>query len=143
MSRSKKNEKIAATQLPPTSAVQALPQPPRELPEPRDMVEYLGLAAEVAESVVYVRNSRWPGAAEDFPHEPALRTCDKYFREAKGGPLYIDEPVTRADVAACRRKATALAARGFRYVYIDRGPSGLDPSVESVLAQLGGERGVA
>lgn len=142
MSKKNKNEKVAASQLAPSELVDKSDMPPAER-EPRDMREFLGLAAEIAQDTTYVRNSRWEGSREDFPHEPTLRTCDKYFKDAEGGPLYIDEPVTKADLANCKRKAEALRARGLRYVYIDRGPRGIDPDIEDVMAQLEDTRGVA
>lgn len=137
----RKNDQIAATQIAAGDIVDKsdMPAPERE---PVDAREFLGLAAEIARDTIHIRNSRWPGAAEDFPHEPALRTCGKFFRDAEGGPLYMDEPVTKGEVEHCKRKADKLRARGLRYVYIHR-INGIDPSIDSVLEQLGDLRGVA
>jgi hypothetical protein len=140
-----KNDKVAVAQVAPSEVVDKgdMPAPDRE---PRDMKEFLGLSAEIAQDTVYVRNCRWPGGAEDFPHVPLMRTCNKFFAGADGGPLYIDEPVTAREADACRVKQRAMHKRGLRHVFIYRGAKGLDPSVEDVLSQLkgmGAERGVA
>lgn len=142
MSKNKKNPQIAATQVGPSELIAPSDLSPPEHPEPRDVREFLGLSAELAQDTLYIRSSRWPGATEDFPHEPDLRTCEEFFKDAVGGPLYIDKPVTKGEVANCLRKAAAMRARGIRYVYIFR-LNGIDPSIESVLAQLGDVRGVA
>jgi hypothetical protein len=146
MAKKNPHDKVAAAQIGPSEIVDKGDMPAAER-EPSDAREFLGLSAEIAQDTIYVRNSRWDGAREDFPHEPRLRTCGKYFAGAVGGPLYIDEPVTKRDVSDCKRKAALMRARGLRYVYIHR-INGMDPQPETVLAQLNApaeseQRGVA
>lgn len=135
MGRPRKNPLIAATQI-------TAPQEgkPKEWPERKDVRELLGLSAEVAGDMFYIRNTRIPNAATHFPTDPLKRTVDKYFGDAKGGPLYIDEPVTESDIEICKEKAAAMAKEGVRYAYIAP-----DMELKDVLAQLEpeAERGVA
>lgn len=104
-----------------------------------DVKQYLGLSAQVAQDTTYIRNTRYPNAAKHFPVDPIMRTVDKYFRDAVGGPLYLDEPQTELDIARCKKKAEVMRIERLRYAYIAP-----DMELEDVLAQLEeGSRGVA
>jgi hypothetical protein len=137
MAKKHKDPMIAAAHVAPAdfTGASTAEKPARELPEPRDMNEYLGLSAEVAGSTTCSRNARWPEARDDFPHDPLLRTCDKHFAFAVGGALFIDEPKTRRDLESCLKKAPKLREHGHRYVYIDRTRTD-EPTPDQVLAQL-------
>lgn len=121
---------VAASQLSPTSHFQA-----EDHDEPTgklfDRAEYLGLSAQVAQDTNCTRNTRLPNGSEYFPVHPAKRTIDKYFQFAKGGPLYIDEPITKGDEAVCLEKAVIMKKMGLRYCYI-----GSEMELGDVLAQL-------
>lgn len=103
----------------------------KPLPEPRDMQEFLGLAAQVAKDTDYVRNTRWQNAMVHFPVDPLMRTVEKYFKHAKGGPLFVDTPQTLKEVEDCKVKAMAMAKEGLRYCYIAP-----EMELEDVTAQL-------
>lgn len=75
-------------------------------------------------------NWRWPEAAEDFIDEPWLRCVRKYFRDAEGGPLLIDEPTTPEELVRCERKAVKLRARGYRYAILRFGATEADDIME-------------
>jgi len=77
-------------------------------------------ADKIAKSRLYVRNWQWPGAREDFPHEPGMRAVDKYYPYAAGGPLLVDEPTTARDLDDAKRRAKFVQKRGYRYVYLTR-----------------------
>lgn len=93
--------------------------------------ERIGLAAKVAENTLHVRNWKFKNADRHFPHEPLLRRVDKYFGQAKGGPLYVDEPVSDLDVNHCKRKAVVMASEGLRYCYLTK-----DMNLSDALKQL-------
>lgn len=83
-----------------------------------DQRAYLGVAAEVAQDTVYMSHTRWTNADKHFPHDPLLRTVDRYFPHAVGGPLHVDQPTTAQDVENCKRKAEAMKSEGLRYCYV-------------------------
>ena len=115
--------------------------PEADLPnkEPMDGRKYLGLAGDVAQDVVYVRNTRFPNGYLHFPVEPLMRTVDKFFPQAVDGPLYIDEPVSKREIADCKRKAAAMKLEKLRYAYIAP-----EMTLEDILKQLEEDhRGVA
>lgn len=141
MPRHKKNPEVAAIQLKPTEIIHSQKElrTTQELPEPRDMKAYLGLSAEVAQDTIYTRNTRTPNGMVYFPTEPIMRTIDKFFIGAVGGPLYIDEPQTETDIKRCLRKVPMMKEQGHRYCYITP-----EMDLEEVLIQLEGDhRGVA
>lgn len=112
----------------------------KERPEPRNMMRFLGIAAEVAQDTTYIRNTRIPNPMKHFPNDPLKRTVDKYFRDAVGGPLYIDEPTTALDIKYCEEKAKVMRIERARYAYIAP-----DMDIGDVRAQLEtyeSERGV-
>ncbi len=96
-----KNEKMAVAVSKPTQMT-ATKAEARKLngkrADKQDPKQEIGLAAQVAGITTYVKNWRIPHAQKNFPYDPLMRTVDKYFQYAKGGPLYIDEPTNPADV---------------------------------------------
>ncbi len=103
-------------------------------PRPEDMrpsEHKIGLAAQVADSTTYCRNWKFKNSDKHFPHEPLMRRVDKYFSYAKGGPLMVDEPTNKLEIAECTRKAVALRKEGHRYCFITK-----DMTLAEALAQL-------
>ncbi len=120
------------------SVLDPLPEPPREAepdrpppaialinPERRQRSVGEPIASDVAKTRIHIRNWRWPGAVNDFTLEPWLRTVDRFYINAVGGPLAVDEPRPRTGLGFedCRRKAKALFKRGIRYLVIEDGMS--------------------
>lgn len=79
-----------------------------------------GLASKIAESDLSSRNFKFKDAETHFPLRPTWRTVDRYFPNAKGGPLLVDEPEDKADIDACAEKAKVLKKLGYRYVYLTK-----------------------
>lgn len=94
--------------------------------------KFVDLSNTLAESSFYHRNWKWIGADQHYPNHPLMRTVAKYFPHAKGGPLYIDEPVLKEDIDACYIKQKVMKKLGYRYVV--REP---DSTLEHMLQQLG------
>jgi hypothetical protein len=123
-----KNNPIGAAQLPsPEKTTQVW----RKEPTSQENKEVLTIAGKIAKSPIYCRNYKIPNAIRHFPVEPLMRTVDKYFQFADGGPLWVDEPVSERDVINCRRKAEAMAKEKARYAYIEK-----DMTLNDVLGQL-------
>lgn len=120
MAKKIKNEKVAATQLRSS-----------ELSHERisekgtfNHEQYLGVTAKIAGTTICNRNWKFKNCDKHFPVEPLLRTVDKYYPGAKGGPLYADEPVTEEDEKDCVRKAKALKSEGLRYIWVKTNDDG-------------------
>lgn len=129
-----KNDRIAAAQLKPTDLTADSAEARRLNPkDPLDRVALLGLAAQISESTIYCGNWKFQNALKHFPHEPMLRTVDRRFPYAKGGPLLVDQPNSDLEEAECVRKAKAIASEGLRYVYISK-----DMTLGDLDAQLKG-----
>lgn len=127
MGRPKKyqNENVAMVVVHPESEDKPIER------EPRDVNKFLGVAAQLAKSTVYCGNWKFKNAEKHFPHAPLMRTVDKYFPYANGGPLFVDQPVTEQDETACQKKAKAMKQEGQRYVYITK-----DMNLEDALVQM-------
>lgn len=104
----------------------------------QDPVREIGLAAQVAGSTTYVRNWKIPRAREHFPFDPLMRSVDKYFQFAKGGPLFVDEPKTPADIERCKQKAKVAAKEGIRYCYVTLGMK-IDEARKQIVEQAKGK----
>lgn len=77
------------------------------------------LAARLAgDTIGAMRNFRIRDAEKHFPHQPMMRTVEKYYPYAKGGPLLVDEPNTEREVTACQEKAKILKSLGYRYLIL-------------------------
>ncbi len=116
-----KNEKMAIAVTKPTEPTMTKVEARKlngKRPDVQDPAREIGLAAQVAGITTYVKNWRLPRARENFPHDPLMRTVDKYFQYAKGGPLYVDEPTNPTDVERCKAKAKVAAKEKIRYCYI-------------------------
>jgi hypothetical protein len=79
-------------------------------------------AEKLAGDRICVMNWKFPDADETFPNHPWLRCIRKYFRDAIGGPLAIDEPQLPHEVKRCEERAAVIhkiaKKHGFRYVMI-------------------------
>lgn len=126
----KKNAQVHATQIKATTLTESAP---KEL-KGHDAEAYLGLAAKVAKSTVYYRYKRIPNAEKHFPLRPLLRSVEKYFPYAEGGPLWLDEPTDEQELRECGEKAAAMKAEGLRYIIIPRGLNDID--VNDALSKI-------
>jgi hypothetical protein len=75
------------------------------------------LASDIAGSPLTVKNWRIPGAFELFPNAPSFRQVDKFYHHAPGGPLAVDDCISReaADRATGIKKLLCQRA-GIRYL---------------------------
>lgn len=129
-----KNQDLGVAVLPSTKPTLIKP---KEL-KGYDAAAFLGLAAKLAQDTQYTGNWRIPNALKHFPTDPILRTVEKYFPYAVGGPIYIDEPTDDVELEQCQKKAIALHEEGMRYFIITREMH--DMEEHDALEQL---RGVA
>lgn len=86
-----------------------------------DNKRYSKATEMLAQSDFCMQNEPIPGGLEAFPaynNMWFMRYADLYYPQAKGGPLYLDTPVSRAEIAVCEKKLQAYRARGVRYTYI-------------------------
>lgn len=135
MSKPKKNSDIGVAQLKPTKMEE---NPDKTVLRREQPDASLTIEAQLAGIHLYCRNFKFKNAAVHFPHDPLLRTVDKYFQFAKGGPLYVDLPTNDVEIAWCKKKAPALWQEGLRYVWITQ-----EMTLEEAWAQLEDPRGVA
>lgn len=85
---------------------------------------------KIAGSKICLMSWVFPGAREAFPHEPKLRSVQKYFPYAEGGALLVDEPERLGDELECQRKAKVIRKLGFRYLILTRSMSENDARFE-------------
>ncbi len=84
------------------------------------------LAERIAQSKIYMGNWCWDIEREHFKDAPRLRTVDKFYPYAQGGPLLVDEPRSAYEVEECKRKAVVLKSLGMRYAYLTLGMQDID-----------------
>ena len=94
----------------------------------------LAIADQIAESAVWFRNWKYPGADKLYPLDPYMRFVDKYYPYAKGGPLLVDEPATELEYRKSLEKQVVLKRAGFRHIVIRMLPA---TSLYEAREQLG------
>lgn len=81
------------------------------------------LTDRLAGDEFFVTKWKMPKASEYFPTEWRMQHADLYYPYAVGGPLFIDQPTTTADIALCERKRQTLLKTEIRYIYVLGGQS--------------------
>lgn len=87
---------------------------------------------QLAESDHYMRNEPIPHGLDLFPPSGYLffmRYSDLFYRYAKGGPLYVDTPISATEIMYCEKKLQAYRSKGVRYTYIKSGEDCLEASM--------------
>jgi hypothetical protein len=93
------------------------------------------LADQLAEHNVFFRNWVFPvsvGLKADPNYK--MNTNDLYYPYSPKGPLFIDMPITAADIAICEKKKLLLKDSGIRYLFIKPGQSYEDVRVDMMEA---------
>lgn len=88
----------------------------------------------IAQDQLFIRNVKYSGADEDYPHEHQglFRFVSKIYPNAKGGPLYVDEPKNPNEIHRAWDRHEKMVARNLRHVIFEK-----DTSYEHLLEQLG------
>lgn len=73
---------------------------------------------QVADDIVYYRNEHVKALAEAFPADKDMMYVDRFYPNAKGGPLYIDSPATRLEEKNCLEKAHVMLKAKLRYAFV-------------------------
>ena len=90
------------------------------------------LIGQITKSQITFKNWKFPDADILFPNEPIMRTVDRYYPMAEGGPIFIDEPMYDDDLPVCEKKAKFLREKGIRYIYLTK-----TTTLHDVALQLG------
>lgn len=101
--------------------------------------EFRTLAEQVAQSKDVIGNWKIPNADKLFPVDIDSRFVDKYFPNAKGGPLYVDEPTTEVKMVKAYEKQKHLKKMGHRSIVIEKDAAfkDLQTSYLDCLEQMG------
>lgn len=81
-----------------------------------------------------IRNVKYPGADQDYPEDQhaLFRFVSKYYPNAQGGPLYVDEPRNENEIYRAHERQAKMKARKLRHVVVDS-----DSTYEDLMMQLG------
>lgn len=100
-------------------------QPTLDVDQPTPTVSergsYRSLAEEIAQSKYFERNKFVQVLKEKFPHQANLWTIDRFFPYAKGGPLFVEEPTYKHEMAESKLKRDALMGQPGRFLIIEAG----------------------
>lgn len=113
---------------------QDVPDKPNKLHIAEKNNELTSVADKIAGDVFHYKNWYYPNSRIYFPEHGELRFVEKYYPNAKGGPLYVDEPLFEADITDCYKKLPALKDQGLRYVIIKPGQT-----IDNVCSEFLGE----
>lgn len=95
---------------------------------------FISLAAQIAEDNLFITNVKYPGADKTYPDpkDADFRYVNKMYPNAKGGPLYVDEPITERDMLRSYARQKIIKKLGLRYIVIEK-----DSTLEDCWVQLG------
>ena len=94
--------------------------------------KYSKTSEMLAQSDFAMKNEPIPHGLELFPPYNNLwfmRYANLYYPHAKGGPLYIDMPISRIEEKYCEKKLEAYRKKGIRYTYIKSGDDAYDAAM--------------
>lgn len=96
--------------------------------------EYLYPVDMLAQDKLVIRNVKYPGSEFDYPDDlnALFRFVSKEYPNAKGGPLYVDEPKNVVEVHRAYERHEKMKQRNLRHVVIEH-----DSTLEHLLDQLG------
>lgn len=121
----KENKKVYAKVIPPPDSKAVRYQDDTSRTEERLLLYYdrrhrfVATSDQIAESLHYQINWKWPESDKFFPNDPDMRLVDKYYPYAKGGPLLVDEPRGKEAVDKAYKKQKVLKAQGLRHLVIE------------------------
>ncbi len=95
--------------------------------------EFLYPVEKIAQDNVCIMNVKFPGADEAYPqvHEALFRFVSKLFPNAKGGPLYVDQPKNEKEVYRAYERHKVMIKLKLRHIIAEK-----DSSYEHLLEQL-------
>ena len=96
--------------------------------------EYLYPLERIVQDRLVIRNVKYPGADEDFPHshQALCRFVTMFYPNAKGGGLYVDEPLHEQQRLRAYDRQKKMKARKLRHLVLER-----NSTYEELLEQLG------
>lgn len=121
----KENKRVYAKAIPPPDSMAVRYKDDAHMTEERLKAYYdrrhkfVATSDQLAESLDYVLNWKWPGSDAFYPNDPDMRLVDKYYPRAKGGPLLVDEPRGKHEVDLAYKKQKVLKSQGFRHLVIE------------------------
>ena len=142
-SRDMADKSVYARAMPPRSKQGTADRyPDQDSPKHRAAIEkcdarkrLIAVSDQIAKSLVWFRNWKWPGSEDMFPRSVEMRTVEKYYPYAEGGPLLVDEPRDERDVVLCYEKQKVLKKLGFRHIVVESYPRAT--TLFDALEQLG------
>ena len=96
--------------------------------------QYIYPLDRLVEGTPVVRNIKFPHSDDYFPEptQALFRFCSKFYPNAKGGPLYVDEPKNDKEVVRAYERHKILKEMKIRHVVVEK-----DSTYEDLLTQLG------
>lgn len=96
--------------------------------------EYRYPIERITQDKIVIRNVKFPGADEAYsmPHQALMRFVSAYYPNAKGGPLYVDEPKNETEVHRAYERHKVMIQLKLRHVILEK-----DSTYEHLLEQLG------
>jgi hypothetical protein len=96
--------------------------------------QYLYPIERITQDHTVVRNVKFPDADKYYPNstQALFRFVSKFYPNAKGGPLWVDEPKNEGEIYRAYERQKVMKKIGLRHVVYEK-----DTSYENLLEQLG------
>lgn len=96
--------------------------------------EFIYPIERITQDKTVIRNVKFPGADEAYPHahQALMRFCTSFYPNAKGGPIYVDEPKNDQEIHRAYERHKVMMKNKIRHLIVEK-----DTTYEHLLEQLG------
>lgn len=96
--------------------------------------EFLYPLERIVQDRLVIRNVKYPGADEDYPlnQDALFRFVTMVYPNAKGGPIYVDEPIHEKQRVRAYERQEKMKKRKLRHIVLEP-----NSTYEDLLEQLG------
>ncbi len=96
--------------------------------------EFLYPLERITQSKLCFRKEKFPGADDVYPepHQALYRFVSKFYPNAVGGPLYVDEPQNELEIHRAYERQKVMKKLKLRYLIVEK-----DSTYDMLLEQLG------
>jgi hypothetical protein len=99
--------------------------------------KFTNLADQLAQSHYTCRNCKFPGSEQIYtdPLQSSMKFVTKFYANAKGGPLYVDEPMTEKQMLEAYERHKVMLKLNLRHIVIEK-----DSTLEDLYEDLETQR---
>lgn len=98
--------------------------------------QFVNLVERIVQDKTVILKVKFPGSDEAYPDptQALFRFVTKFYPYAKGGPIYVDEPINEQEVYRAYERTKVMRKLKIRHLIVEK-----DSTYEHLLEQLGAQ----